>query len=57
MSDRLWREPQSILTAEKLYPRVAHVVPSVEWATMADDVDAIQRFKGTAMRSSWRTTT
>ena len=35
----------SILTAEKLYPRVAHVVPSVEWATMADDVDAIQRLK------------
>ncbi len=33
------------LTAADLYPRVAHVIPSVEWATMADDVDAIMRLK------------
>lgn len=32
-------------TAADLYSKVAHVVPSVEWATMADDVDAIQRLK------------
>ena len=35
----------STLTAADLYPRVAHVVPAVEWATMADDVDAILRLK------------
>jgi len=33
------------LTAVDLYPKVAHVVPAVEWATMADDVDAIMRLK------------
>ena len=33
------------ITADQLYPRVAHVIPSVEWATMADDVDAILRLK------------
>ena len=33
------------LTAADLYPRVAHVVPAVEWATMAEDVDAIMRLK------------
>ena len=33
------------LTAADLYPKVAHVVPAVEWATMADDVDAIMRLK------------
>lgn len=33
------------LTAAELYPRVAHVVPAVEWATMAEDVDAIMRLK------------
>ncbi len=32
-------------TAADLYPRVAHVIPSVEWATMSDDVDAILRLK------------
>ena len=32
-------------TAVDLYPRVAHVIPSVEWATMSDDVDAILRLK------------
>lgn len=33
------------LTAADLYPKVAHVVPAIEWATMADDVDAILRLK------------
>lgn len=33
------------LTAADLYENVAHVIPSVEWATMADDVDAILRLK------------
>lgn len=33
------------LTAAYLYEKVAHVIPSVEWATMADDVDAILRLK------------
>jgi len=32
-------------TAADLYPKVAHVIPSVEWATMSDDVDAILRLK------------
>ncbi len=32
-------------TAAELYPRVRHVVPEVEWATMADDVEAILRLK------------
>jgi len=32
-------------TAAELYSRVDHVIPSVEWATMADDVDAIWRLK------------
>ena len=32
-------------TAADRYPRVANVVPAVEWATMADDVDAILRLK------------
>ncbi len=34
-----------ITTADDLYPKVAHVIPAVEWATMADDVDAILRLK------------
>lgn len=33
------------LTAADVYEKVAHVIPSVEWATMADDVDAILRLK------------
>lgn len=33
------------LTAADLYEKVTHVIPSVEWATMADDVDAILRLK------------
>lgn len=32
-------------TAAELYPRVSHVVPRAEWATMADDVEAILRLK------------
>ncbi|GAA2180770.1 quinolinate synthase NadA [Brooklawnia cerclae] len=35
----------TLMTAAELYPRVRHVVPAVEWATMADDVDAIGRLK------------
>jgi quinolinate synthetase complex, A subunit len=31
--------------AAELYPRVSHVVPRAEWATMADDVEAILRLK------------
>lgn len=31
--------------AADLYPRVSHVVPEAEWATMADDVEAILRLK------------
>ncbi len=34
-----------LITADQLYRRVDHVIPSVEWATMADDVNAIQRLK------------
>ncbi len=33
------------LTALELYPKVSHVVPEVEWATMADDVEAIMALK------------
>ncbi|MGC3953532.1 MAG: quinolinate synthase NadA [Propionicimonas sp.] len=33
------------LTAQELYPKVSHVVPAVEWATMADDVEAIMALK------------
>lgn len=32
-------------TAESLYPRVSHLVPEIEWATFAEDVDAIWRLK------------
>jgi quinolinate synthase len=35
----------TLLTAADLYPKVAHVVPSVEWATMIEDVEAILRLK------------
>ncbi|HQD96031.1 MAG TPA: quinolinate synthase NadA [Propionicimonas sp.] len=35
----------TVETAADRYPRVANVVPAVEWATMADDVDAILRLK------------
>lgn len=33
------------LTADDLYQRVKHVVPAVEWATMAEDAEAIIRLK------------
>ena len=33
------------LTSEDLYQRVKHVVPAVEWATMAEDAEAILRLK------------
>lgn len=33
------------LTSEDLYQRVKHVVPAVEWATMAADAEAILRLK------------
>ncbi len=32
-------------TADQIYPKVAHVIPAVEWATMAEDVEAILRLK------------
>lgn len=35
----------TLISAADLYRRVDHVVPAVEWATMADDVDAIMRLK------------
>jgi quinolinate synthase len=35
----------TLTPAEALYPKVRRVVPAVEWATMADDVNAIMRLK------------
>ena len=35
----------TLITADDLFQRVSHVVPAVEWATMADDVNAIMRLK------------
>ena len=35
----------TLISAADLYRRVDHVVPAIEWATMADDVDAILRLK------------
>ncbi|WP_298133276.1 quinolinate synthase NadA [Micropruina sp.] len=35
----------TLITADQLFRKVDHVVPAVEWATMADDVDAILRLK------------
>ncbi|MEZ5086280.1 MAG: quinolinate synthase NadA [Tessaracoccus sp.] len=35
----------TLITADDLFQRVNHVIPSIEWATMADDVDAILRLK------------
>jgi quinolinate synthase len=35
----------TLFTADDLFQRVNHVIPSIEWATMADDVDAILRLK------------
>ncbi|MDR3070180.1 MAG: quinolinate synthase NadA [Propionibacteriaceae bacterium] len=34
-----------LLSAKDLYSKVAHVIPQVEWATMADDIEAIIRLK------------
>ena len=35
----------ALVTANDLFSRVNHVIPSIEWATMTEDVDAIQRLK------------
>ena len=35
----------AVRTAADIYPKVAHVIPDIEWATFADDVDAILRLK------------
>ncbi|MDF1487183.1 quinolinate synthase NadA [Tessaracoccus caeni] len=35
----------TLITADDLFQRVNHVIPSIEWATMTDDVDAILRLK------------
>lgn len=35
----------TLLHADELFHRVEHVVPAAEWATMADDVNAIMRLK------------
>ena len=35
----------TLISAEDLFQRVNHVIPSIEWATMRDDVDAILRLK------------
>lgn len=35
----------TLITADQLYPKVQHVVPAAEWATMAEDVNAIWRLK------------
>ena len=35
----------TLTTADQVYPKVAHVIPAIEWATMADDVEAILRLK------------
>ena len=35
----------TMITADDLFQRVNHVIPSIEWATMADDAEAILRLK------------
>ena len=35
----------TLTTADQIYPKVAHVIPAIEWATMADDVEAILALK------------
>ena len=35
----------TLISADDLFQRVNHVIPSIEWATMTDDVDAILRLK------------
>jgi len=32
-------------TADELYAKVSHVIPAIEWATMAEDAEAIMRLK------------
>ncbi len=41
-------EPHSadaLLQSVELYERVRHIIPPMEWATFAEDIDAIQRLK------------
>ena len=35
----------AIATADELYAKVSHVIPAIEWATMAEDAEAIMRLK------------
>jgi quinolinate synthase len=35
----------TLIPAEVLYRKVEHVIPAIEWATMADDVNAIMELK------------
>ena len=35
----------TLTTADQVYPKVAHVIPAIEWVTMAEDVEAILRLK------------
>ena len=37
--------PTTLTTADQVYPKVAHVIPAIEWVTMAEDVEAILRLK------------
>jgi quinolinate synthase len=39
------RMATTLTTADRIYPQVAHVIPAVEWATIAEDVEAILRLK------------
>jgi quinolinate synthase len=39
------RMSTTLTTADQVYPKVAHVIPAIEWVTMADDVEAILRLK------------
>jgi quinolinate synthase len=39
------RMSTTLTTADEVYPKVAHVIPAIEWVTMAEDVDAILRLK------------
>lgn len=35
----------TLTTADQVYPKVAHVIPAIEWVTMVEDVEAILRLK------------
>ncbi len=37
--------PIMLTTADQIYPKVSHVIPAIEWVTMAEDVEAILRLK------------